>query len=104
MPAPHGITTIGEIRKAIECLPDDAIAVVDLWTSLDIRQHLADWIRYEDEIDGVTVPIFNVNDPKVLRRAAQHIPTIAWNDNYESFIDSMTNGFREEFMPEEAQR
>lgn len=104
MPAPYGITTIGEIRRAIECLPDDAIAVVDLWTSLDIRQHLVDWIRYEDEIDGVKVPPLNVNDPEVLRRAAQHVPVLPWDDNYESFTNAMTDGFREEFMPQEATR
>jgi len=103
MPAPHGITTIGEIRKAIECLPDDAIAVVDLWTSLDIRQHLMDWIRAVEE-DGEVVPPLKVDDPDVLRRAAQHVPMLAWDDNYESFIEWMTDGFDEEFMPEEATR
>ena len=103
MPAPHGITTIGEIRKAIECLPDDAIAVVDLWTSLDIRQHLMDWIRAVEE-DGEAVPSLKVDDPQVLRRAAQHVPMLAWDDNYEWFIESMTDGFQEEFMTQEAQR
>lgn len=87
-------TTVGELRRLLADLPDDAPVWLDIWTPPQVQALLADWLATYEPEDR---PRIDVHDFRVIRSVMDLLPSPVWMQDedhaVEVFFDRLDDAF-----------